>query len=448
MKYLLISICLISIILFQECRKSDYLISNQLLVSDQGGGTGTVTWSKESEILLDGFVFVNDGQTLTIEPGTVVRAKAGKGTLASALIVSRGGKLIARGTSGNPIVFTSEYDDLKGSVPLKTAGLWGGVIILGNAPINSPSGEGFIEGIPISEPRGIYGGNDIDDNSGILSYVSILHSGTEIGEDNEINGLTLGGIGRKTIIDNIEVIASEDDGFEFFGGTVNCTNLASVFCHDDAFDFDEGYIGKLQFLLAVMDSSTGDHAAEHTGTGVDGGSSGFTAPSIYNATFIGGGLENSSYLISFNRKSIGFYRNSIFQNNGRGIAIEYKNYESSFKELKDGALAIENNLFYNVAQNIQDSIFSIYPGQQIPAQETEYIRGYFLWAKNKMENPGLEAGSFPINLLPSVTLFGEMAPYNASWYEKVSYKGAFGSNNWLAGWSRLWKENIIEGALP
>ncbi len=155
MKLRILLITAVLFIAITSCRKGDYLLDDTRVVQDQGGGTGTVSWTKDKTWLLDGFIFVNDGQVLTIEPGTVVRAKTGQGALASALIVARGGKIIASGTSGAPIVFTVQNDDLKGSVPLKSRGLWGGLIILGNAPINTCSGEAAIEGIPISEPRGI-----------------------------------------------------------------------------------------------------------------------------------------------------------------------------------------------------------------------------------------------------------------------------------------------------
>ena len=139
-----------------------------------------------------------DGQTLTIEAGTVIKAKPGQQENASALIVAMGGKLIANGTPGLPIIFTSENDDLAGSVPDEANGLWGGLIMLGKAKTNNATVPKQIEGIPTNETRGQYGGNDNFDNSGQLSYVSIRHGGTDIGEGNEINGLTLGAGGSAT----------------------------------------------------------------------------------------------------------------------------------------------------------------------------------------------------------------------------------------------------------
>jgi hypothetical protein len=167
-----------------------------------GEGTGSVTWTADNIYVLRGFIFVNDGQTLTIEPGTVVKGQPGQGAGASALIVAKGGKLIAEGTASDPIIFTGLADDLEGSVPEDATGLWGGIIMLGKASTNNTiddpaegvtSGERAIEGIPETEERGVYGTaspNDAD-NSGSLKYVSIRHGGSSIGADNEINGLTL-----------------------------------------------------------------------------------------------------------------------------------------------------------------------------------------------------------------------------------------------------------------
>ncbi|MGM0377835.1 MAG: hypothetical protein ACQEQ0_13770, partial [Bacteroidota bacterium] len=234
---------------FQSCREQEYALPGEYtMIQDNGGGTGTTTWTADKEYLLDGHVFVNDGQTLTIEPGTVIRANTGQGENASALIVARGGKLVAEGTPEDPIIFTVEGDDLGGAVPIEANGLWGGVIILGNAPVNTANGENMIEGIPDDEPRGVYGGDNKSDNSGIIKYVSVRHGGTRLGQGDEINGLTLGGVGNGTTLEYVEVISNRDDGFEFFGGTVNGRYLLSAFCGDDAFDFDLGYRGKCQFI--------------------------------------------------------------------------------------------------------------------------------------------------------------------------------------------------------
>ena len=133
-------------------------------ILDQGEGIGTTTWTSNNIYILDGLVFINEGQILTIEPGTVIKGKAGQGENASALIVARGGQIMAEGTIDKPIIFTSESDDLNGSVANLDDGLWGGLILLGKAVINTVPAEQQIEGIPQTEPRGIYGGNNDHDN--------------------------------------------------------------------------------------------------------------------------------------------------------------------------------------------------------------------------------------------------------------------------------------------
>ncbi len=427
-----------------SCRKSEYLIPENEVISDLGGGTGTVTWTNDKSYLLDGFVFVNDGQVLTIEAGTVIRAKTGQGRRASALIVARGGKIIAEGSSDKPIIFTVEGDDLEGSVPLKTRGLWGGLIILGNAPVNSPSGESFIEGIPISEPRGVYGGAFEDDNSGILTYISLRHGGTKIGEGNEINGLTLGGVGRKTLISHIEIISNSDDGLELFGGTVNLSNVAVAFCGDDAFDFDEGYRGKCQFLLGLQDDEAGDHLAEHTGNPYPYTPDFFSLPEIYNATFIGNTPGNDSVLISLQKGSGAVYRNSIFMNNEAGISIDHSGGFDTYSKISNGMLDISHNIFWNIANNNPDSLFILVPEEKVTEPIHQEMRDYFMNERfNTIGDPGITIVEFPYNLLPETTVFSNMAAYDSPWYEDVSYKGAFGSRNWLQGWSLLWKEGLV-----
>ena len=168
-------------------------------------GSGDVYWTANNTYYLDGNVFVNAGTTLYIEPGTVIKGSPGVGEESSFLCVARDGMIIAEGTPDAPIIFTFEADPLDGSVPLETNGQWGGLLILGNASLNSTPGESAIEGIPTGEIRGLYGGTNDEDSSGILSYISIRHGGTEIGAGNEINGLTLGGVGSGTTINNILV---------------------------------------------------------------------------------------------------------------------------------------------------------------------------------------------------------------------------------------------------
>jgi len=219
-----------------------------------------------------GKVVVDSGVTLTIDSCTTILAREGQGSLASALIVARGGKIMAEGTESCPIIFTSVLSE-QVTLDETDMGLWGGIVILGNAPISADASPANIEGVPVNEDYGLYGGDDQMDNSGVFTYVSIRHAGALIGDGNELNGLTLGGVGRGTTIDNIEVVGNLDDGIELFGGCVNATNLLVWAQGDDAFDVDQGWFGVITNYVNV-EGADSDHGME-----LDGGE-GTTNPSF------------------------------------------------------------------------------------------------------------------------------------------------------------------------
>ena len=441
-------IFIIILLITFSCRKSDIVVDHGTTITDDGSGTGTVTWTADKEYILEGFVFVNPGQTLTIEPGTVIRAKTGQGKNASALIVARGAKIIAEGTKAEPIIFTVEGDDLEGSVPVEARGLWGGVIILGNAQLNSEFNESKIEGIPISETRGIYGGSVNNDNSGILKYVSLRHGGTNIGEGNEINGLTLGGVGSGTTINYVEVISNKDDGFEFFGGTVNCKYLASAFCGDDAFDFDEGYRGKGQFWLAIQAPSLGDNLAEHDGGTDPVYGEPYCIPEIYNATYIGNGYLNSTNLMAFTDNAGGKYYNSIFINQINGIKVEYlSGFNDSYHQFENNNLIFENNIFYDIEGNNNSSILSIVTESSDDlTDELMALQNYFVSAGNEVYDPEIEITETDFNIVPAGDVESNLATYPEEWFDDVTYKGAVDPSgyNWLDGWSLLSESGKIK----
>ena len=259
---------------------------------------GNNAWSPDSAsfYLLTEFCFVENGDTLTIEPGTVIKGEPGQGEDASALIVARGGHILADGTAKQPIIFTAQSDDPgdPNDLPQNARGLWGGVILLGIAGTNVAGDSNNIEGIPLTEPRGIYGPGssftlDNNDNSGIVRYVSIRYGGSVIGANNEINGLTMGAVGDGTTIEYVEVFNNADDGFEWFGGTVNTKYLISTRNDDDGFDYDEGWRGKNQFWLLYQDSADGNTGGEHDGgTNPEDGTP-YAIPVISNATYVGAG---------------------------------------------------------------------------------------------------------------------------------------------------------------
>jgi hypothetical protein len=234
--------------------------------------TSDETWTSDNVYELVGKVVVESGVTLTIEPGTIIKGKEGSGTLASALVVAQGGQINAVGTVSQPIIFTSVLDNiqpgqLSGTNLSETdQGLWGGIIMLGKAPISAADGDVLsqIEGIPVSDDFGAFGGTDVADNSGTMSYVSIRHGGALIGAGNEINGLTLGGVGTGTVISNIEIVSNLDDGIEFFGGTVNVSNILVGFQGDDGVDIDMNYSGTVSNFI-VINGTNSDKAMEVDG---------------------------------------------------------------------------------------------------------------------------------------------------------------------------------------
>jgi len=264
-------------------------------ITDRGEGTGSITLHNDTTYVLNGLVFVNDGQTLIVEPGTVIKGLPGSGEEASALIIARGGMINAQGEATNPIVLTATADQTfsapagivtTGGLPAGTAGLWGGLIILGDATLNSSPGESAIEGIATNETRGLYGGDNDADNSGTVRYVSIRHGGTDIGAGNEINGVTMGGVGAGTTIEYVEVFGNKDDGFEWFGGTVNTKYLVSAYNQDDAMDYDEGWRGNNQFWL-VYQFGSADRGGEHDGGTDPETAPPFATPTIANASYFG-----------------------------------------------------------------------------------------------------------------------------------------------------------------
>ena len=219
--------------------------------------TSNTTWETGKVYILTDRIAVESGATLTIQKGVIIKGQAGTGANATALIIARGAKLMAEGTATEPIIFTSVADEiLPGEIESPNLdptlnGLWGGLIICGNAPISADAESVQIEGIPASDPNGLFGGTDPADNSGSIQYISIRHGGANIGEGNEINGLTLGGVGSGTVIEFVEVVANQDDGIEWFGGTVNVSNAIIWNAGDDAVDTDMSWGGTLDNFIVV-----------------------------------------------------------------------------------------------------------------------------------------------------------------------------------------------------
>jgi hypothetical protein len=293
--------------------------------------------------LLQGFVYVASGVTLTIPAGTVLRGdELSKGTL----IITRGAKLMAEGTSAKPIVFTSNKN-----AGQRKAGDWGGIIVLGKSTNNYAGGTGVIEG-GIDATLGIHGGTDAADNSGVLKYIRVEFPGIAYQPANEINGVTFGSVGSGTTVDYIQVSYSGDDSFEWFGGTVNAKHLVSIANVDDIFDFDAGYTGKIQYAIGQRKADVADGAGESNGIESDNGSV-FSAiprtrPVISNMTIVGpsvGAVEVDAKHQNANlwrKGSKMILANSLFIASKWGIDI--RDVETG-AALNDGSSLIKNNIY-------------------------------------------------------------------------------------------------------
>lgn len=307
------------------------------------------TWTNDRIWILESKVVVNEGVTLTIEPGTIIKGDEGQEASASALVVDQGGTLIADGTAEQPIIFTSILDNIElgqiagTNLGLGNVGLWGGVIVLGNAPISvdGDAGTAQIEGIPATESYGQYGGDDPDDNSGIIRYVSIRHGGITIGQDNEINGLTLGGVGLGTTIDYVEVVANADDAFEWFGGTTNSSNLLAWAQQDDGLDIDQAYNGTIT-NAAVIQSSDSDRALEIDGPeGPDAANPADFGFTIDGLTVID--AEDGEFYADLRDGAIGTIRNAVFSGTTTGVGQFRLDGVDSQNNFENGLIVFETN---------------------------------------------------------------------------------------------------------
>lgn len=285
---------------FVECNEAGTTCTLSGVVTEDFTLTDDVNW------ILSGFVQVGEGNveltsqaevdavkaagvTLTVEAGVHVKALN-----TGALLVTRGSKLMAEGTAAAPITFSSQDDNYDG------LGEWGGVIIQGFAPQYGQGGTGACDAdgaiCNVAGEGGtevaMFGGSDEDDNSGVIKYVRIAEAGKSVGVDNEINGLTLQGVGHATVVDYVQVHNNLDDGVEWFGGTVNATHLVLTGNDDDDIDFDEGYMGNIQFAIIRKDPDATAPQGSNDPRGIEANSSDAdyvpeTAGALANITIIG-----------------------------------------------------------------------------------------------------------------------------------------------------------------
>jgi hypothetical protein len=416
-----------------------------------GNILGNRTLNADSVYVLKGFVLVQPGAVLTIPAGTRIEGDfATKG----ALITVRGtasqasGKIIADGTASKPIIFTSSQP-----VGQRKRGDWGGIVLNGLAPTNWAGGTGIGEG-----NTGAYGGTKADDNSGIFRYVRIEYGGTKITPDNEINGFTFNGVGNGTIIEHVQTHFIADDGFEWFGGTVNGKYLVSSGNDDDQFDMDYGFSGKLQFLFAIEDAEIAnrglemDNDASGSGnmttvptSGLEtlsySGTQTLTSPLIYNWTLVGAGKEKAN---DDNNDGLYIRRNS--QARFANVLItNFGNYQvvvdgtGSIGHFASGASYIRNSIFHPAGSKggYAHRTSSGTAVQTIPAEwNTREADPMLTSIVFTAPDPRPKAGSPALNGAADPT----QDPMSKGFFTAAPYIGAFdGTNNWMAGWTNFAK---------
>jgi hypothetical protein len=266
--------------LIQAGLAASQALTNPPIVRVGNGGikliTEDATWSNDTIWIMDGKVVVTEGAELTIEEGTIVKSTDnGTGADATTLVIAPDGKINAAGSAAKPIIFTAISDDMvyaNGStspnMALTQRNLWGCVVVLGDDVIGRTGGTAEIEGIQTGYDWTVYGGSNTAHDAGIMDYISIRHTGSSISPGNELQGLTLGGVGAATQVSNIEIIASGDDGIEIFGGSVDVTNLLVMNQLDDAIDLDEAYKGTISNAVVLM-AEDSDTVFEIDGTETD-----------------------------------------------------------------------------------------------------------------------------------------------------------------------------------
>ena len=391
------------------------------------------TMTADKKYLLNGFVYVKDGATLTIEPGTVIMGdKDSKGSL----IIERGGKIMANGTAAKPIVFTSAQP-----AGQRKPGDWGGVIILGKAPVNLGA-NAKIEGGVERE----YGGADANDNSGSLKYVRIEYPGIAFAPDNEINGLTLGGVGAGTTIDYVQVSYSGDDSYEWFGGTVNAKHLIAYSTVDDMFDTDNGYSGKLQFLVGISNPTLADVSGSN-GFESDNDKDGTDAPPQTSAVFSNVSLfgPRATATTTFNEKfgrGLHIRRNSAIQlyNSvvaGWPVGLLLDEVASQANATAD-KLKIQNTIIVGVPAGKEltvekDGTYDVAAWFNAPGKGNSVV------ADNTTLGLG---GAFFSSSRPDFTTAAQLqagASFTGldSFFEQVDYIGAFGTTDWTSGWANF-----------
>ncbi len=383
--------------------------------------TADTTWTADTTYTLTGLTYVENGATLTIEPGTIVL-----GGQRSALIVSQGSRLIAEGTEAEPIVFTSANPAGR-----RATGDWGGVVLLGSAPVNIQGAQ--IEGIDPAEGRTSFGGTDAAHDCGTLRYVRIEFAGFEFSPDNELNGLTVGGCGSATELEYIQVHLGSDDGIEFFGGTVDLEHAVVTGAQDDSLDWDLGWQGRVQFLAVQhrQDSDAGFEADNF----VDGqDNTPRSQPTMFNVTLVGAGGSRSPGMV-LRRGTWGAISNAIVMNFPAG-AVDIRDAASAAgAAASPPTLTVNNSLFFNngaegTTHFTDDDTFGDLTFM------TDAARSNVVNVDPQLASTSVTAPDFvPAAGSPAAT--GAATPSGDFFDASATYKGAFepGGDDWTEGWT-------------
>ncbi|MFA6958440.1 MAG: hypothetical protein WC538_21445 [Thermoanaerobaculia bacterium] len=394
--------------------------------------SGSKHWTADTRYVLHDYVGVPSGITLTIDPGTVIYGGDGRATL----FIQRGAKIIADGTARRPITFTSAQ-----RTGLRAQKDWGSLVLLGKAPINVAGGQAFLEGLP-SSPEYAFGGTDPADSSGIVRYVRLEFGGFEIATAQEINGLTLGGVGNGTIIDHVEVLHNKDDAFEFFGGTVNASHLLGVAFADDGLDFDFGFSGSVQFAAMIKraenDESDSNIYTESDNNATGGSETPLTNPQVYNVTSVRVPSNTGNYGGVIRRNSAGKHYNAVVR--GSKNAPMNVRDASTNNNANSGALVLDYSILFG---DFSDAAF---PSRTDGEQSRTFV--FTTNKHNRNTDPKLAIGTPSLlkTLMPDLTPLSDSpaldadfvaVPPDNGFLKAVDYQGAVApGNNWiLSGWA-------------
>jgi len=400
------------------------------------GNINEIVSLPKGKYTLRGYVFVNNRSTLTFAPGSlIVSDTVQKG----ALIVERNSRLFADGTAAEPIIFTSGR-----AAGSRLPGDWGGIVLLGNAPTNRAT-EPIIEGGINSN----YGGGVTADNSGILRYVRIEFAGIAADPNSEINGLTCGGVGSGTILENIQVSYGNDDAYEFFGGTVNPKNIIAYATADDDFDFDFGFVGRLQFGISLRDPLFVDGGDAGNGIECDNDGTGTAAsprtrPQMSNFTFCGpngaaGTLPNHNFNTRFRRATQFVLRNSILMGYAKG-GFQFES-DSTAQAYINGVATFRHNLVHAMVEPYKVAATSLINAAtvQAKAEGVDSCKTYASASSIMLTSPfNLTAPNF-IPMAGSPALAANAASFvGLTGFTATTYVGALGTTtNWLQGWTNF-----------